>query len=213
MNLDQPIGKNWSAIRHSAQAFLQQPAPDTFEQAVAMYTHSAWEVRSFALALLGGLAASDPRALAFLFERCGEDPAWQANEALAMAFDDYCAAVGYDQAIPVIRKWLHAPHAKLRRAVSEGLRPWIARKRAVFASNPRLAIELLGTLKDDPSRYVQESTGNALRDISRKHFDLVLAALRAWLAEQPQSQARRTVAKFALEKAVKEDPSLRELYA
>src|SRR3954453_9041879 len=136
MNLDQLIGKNWSAIRHSAQAFLQHPAADTFEQAVAMYTHSAWEVRSFALALLGGLAASDPRALAFLFERCGEDPAWQANEALAMAFDDYCAAVGYDQAIPVIRKWLHAPHAKLRRAVSEGLRPWIARKRAVFARNP-----------------------------------------------------------------------------
>jgi 3-methyladenine DNA glycosylase AlkC len=59
---------------------------------------------------------------------------------------------------------------------------------------------------------VQESVGNAMRDISRKHFELVLAALRAWLAEQPQSQARRTVAKFALEQAVKVDPSLRELY-
>ncbi len=206
------IGKSWSAIRRAAHAFLSQPQPDVFEQAVAMYAHPAWEVRSFALALLGGQAAGDPRALAFLFDRCGDDPAWQANEALAMAFDDYCAAVGYEQAIPLMRQWLHASQANLRRAVSEGLRPWTAGKRAVFASNPQLAIDLLGTLKDDPSRYVQESAGNALRDIGRKHFDLVLAALRAWVAEQPQSQARRTVAKFALEKAVKEDPSLRELF-
>src|SRR3954463_16736474 len=139
VNLDQLIGKNWSAIRHSAQAFLQQPAPDTFEQAVAMYTHSAWEVRSFALALLGGLAARDPHALAFLFEHCGDDPAWQANEALAMAFDDYCAAVGYEYAMPMMRLWLQAPQANLRRAVSEGLRPWTSGKRAVFAGNPRLA--------------------------------------------------------------------------
>ena len=213
MDFDQLIGKNWSTIRQAAQSFLRQPTPDAFEQAVAMYAHSAWELRSFALALLGGLAADDPRALAFLYECCGNDPAWQANEALAMAFDDYCAAIGYEQAIPVLRQWLQAPQAKLRRAASEGLRPWTARKRALFARNPQLAIELLGTLKDDPSRYVQESTGNALRDISRKHYDLVLETLRAWLAEQPQSQARRTVAKFALERAVKEDPSLRELYA
>jgi 3-methyladenine DNA glycosylase AlkC len=210
MDPDQLIGQNWSAIRRAAQGFLSQPQPDMFEQAAALYAHPAWEVRSFALALLGGQAGRDPRALAFLFERCGDDPAWQANEALAMAFDDYCAAIGYEQALPTIRQWLQAPQANLRRAVSEGLRPWIANKR--FANAPQQAIDLLGTLKDDPSRYVQESTGNALRDISRKHFDLVLAALRAWLAEQPQSKARRTIAKFALEKAVKADPSLRELY-
>jgi 3-methyladenine DNA glycosylase AlkC len=212
MDIDQLVGKRWSAIRKAAHAFIIQSPLNMFEQASAWYAHSAWEVRSFALALLGRLAACDPRALAFLFDHCGNDPAWQANEALAMAFDDYCAAVGYEQAIPAMQQWLQAPQANLRRAVSEGLRPWTASKRAVFAGNPQLAINLLGVLKDDPSRYVQESVGNALRDISRKHFDLVLAALRAWLAEQPQSQARRTIAKFALEQAVKEDPSLRELY-
>ena len=84
MDLDQLIGKNWSAIRQAAQDSLRQPQLDMFEQALAMYSHPAWEVRSFALALLGGLAAGDPRALAFLFERCGDDPAWQAN--------DFCAS-------------------------------------------------------------------------------------------------------------------------
>jgi 3-methyladenine DNA glycosylase AlkC len=206
------LGQNWSAIRKAARAFLSQPQPHAFEQAVEWYTSPAWEVRSFALAVLGGMAAQEPRALAFLFERCGEDPAWQANEALAMAFDDYCAAAGYEQAMPVMRQWLAAPHANLRRAVSEGLRPWTASKRAVFAHNPQLAIDLLGTLKDDPSRYVQESAGNALRDISRYHLDLVIAALRAWVGEQPQSKARRTIAKFALERAVKEDETLRQIF-
>src|SRR5829696_1548413 len=94
MDLDQLIGKNWAAIRQAARAFLADPQPDTFELAAAWYAHPAWEVRSFALALLGGQAARDLRALVFLFERCGDDPAWQANEALAMAFDDYCAALG-----------------------------------------------------------------------------------------------------------------------
>jgi hypothetical protein len=98
------------------RAFLAQSSPDAFEQATVWYAHPAWEVRSFALALLGGLAGHHPPALAFLFEHCGDDAAWQANEALAMAFDDYCAAVGYEQALPTIRQWLLAPQANLRRA-------------------------------------------------------------------------------------------------
>jgi hypothetical protein len=57
-------------------------------------------VRYFAVLVLGGLAATDPRALATLYDRCGGDPAWQINAALAMTFDDYCAAVGYTAALP-----------------------------------------------------------------------------------------------------------------
>ena len=183
-----------------------------YDMAVSWYADPAWEVRSFAVQVLGGLAPAEMRALAFLFDRCGDDAAWQVNEALAMAFDDYCAAIGYDVALPEIRRWLAAPRVNLRRATSEGLRPWTASKRAIFARDPGLAIELLGTLKDDASRYVQESAGNALRDISRKHFDLVLAALREWIAESPHSKARQTIARFALERAVKDDPSLRQLF-
>jgi 3-methyladenine DNA glycosylase AlkC len=212
MDIHQLSEMKWPAIRRAARDWLAASPADAYEQAAAWYAHPAWEVRSFALALLGCLAGNDPRALAFVFERCGDDSAWQANEALAMAFDDYCAATGYEQALPEMRRWLQAQQPKLRRAVSEGLRPWTAGKRAVFASNPQLAIDMLGMLRDDPSRYVLESAGNALRDISRKHFDLVLAALQYWLTERPGSHARRTVAKFALEKAVKENPSLRSLY-
>lgn len=41
---------------------------------------------------------------------------------------------------------------------------------------------------------------------------LVLAALRVWLAERPESRPRRVVARYALERAVKESPALRALY-
>ena len=205
-------GKNWSALRRQALAFVADPPPDAFELAAGWSRHPAWEVRFFAVLVLGNLAARDPRALAHLYDACGEDEAWQVNEALAMAFDDYCAATGYERALPELRRWLAAPSPNLRRAVSEGLRPWTAAKRAPFARNPRLAVELLGTLKDDPSRYVQESVGNALRDIGRKERGLVLAAVRAWLADEPASPARRTIARYALEQAVKRDPALLALY-
>jgi hypothetical protein len=110
-----------------------------------------------------------------------------------MAFDDYCAAAGYEQAIPVMRQWLYAPHANLRCAVSEGLRQWTAGKRVAFANDPRLAIDLLGTLKDDPSRYVQESAGNALRDIGRKHPDLVSPrCARGSRSSRTRRRARRS---------------------
>jgi 3-methyladenine DNA glycosylase AlkC len=68
---------------------------------------------------------------------------------------------------------------------------------AVFAKNPQLAIDLLGILKDVLSRYVQESAGNALRDMGRKHSELVLSALRAWVAEAPGSEPRKRIAKVA----------------
>jgi 3-methyladenine DNA glycosylase AlkC len=213
MDVTALIGLKWSDIRREAQEYVGQVGPEAFDFAVRCYRDAAWEVRAFAVQMLGSLAAKDERALAFLFEKCGDDPAWQVNEALAMAFDDYCAAAGYEQALPVMRDWLRSESPNVRRAVSEGLRPWTASKRRFFARDPQAAIGMLGMLKDDESRYVQESVGNALRDISRKHFELVLAALRAWVAEKPGSKPRRTIARYALERALKEDASLREIFA
>ncbi len=35
-------------------------------------------------------------------------------------------------------------------------------------------------LKDDESEYVRKSVGNALRDISKKHKDLIKSELETW---------------------------------
>lgn len=211
MDVTTLIGLNYVAIRRAASEFLTQDRSDHFAVAVASYRHPAWEVRAFAVHLLGGLAAHDKRALVYLFEQCHDEPSWQVNEALAVAFDDYCAAIGYQQAVPAMRTWLGAPSPNLRRAVSEGLRPWTAGKRLYFASNPHAAIDLLGMLRDDDSRYVQESVGNALRDIGRKQGALVTAALRSWLKQQPDSKSRRTIARYALKQGGAPEAALREL--
>ena len=211
MDVDRLIGRSWSSVRAEALAYMHTPPADLYARAAEWYAHPAWEVRFFAVLVLGRLAVTEPAALAFLFERCGDDPAYQVHEALAMAFDEYCAGVGYEQALPAMRAWLWAPSPWLRRAVSEGLRPWTATRRAYFARHPPAAIELLGTLKDDDSRAVQESVGNALRDISRKHRDLVSAAVWAWVEVQPAAQSRRIIARYALRDAAGDDPSLRDL--
>ena len=212
MNVKSLIGRSWSQLRKEAARYAQATPAHAYEKAVKWYASDAHEVRFFAVSVLGHLAGADERALNFLYERCGDDPAWQVNEGLAMAFDDYCAAVGYEHALPEIRRWLGSPRANVRRAVSEGLRPWTSKKRPYFEEHPEKAMALLGKLKDDESRYVQESVGNALRDIWRKHPQLVLAALKKWLAAKPGSKSRRIIAKFALKQAIKQDPKLERIY-
>ena len=65
-----------------------------------------------------------------------------------------------------------------RKSVSEGLRIWTARP--YFSDHPAAAIALLSQHHADASVYLRKSVGNALRDISRKHPDLVRAELAHW---------------------------------
>lgn len=94
------------------------------------------------------------------------------QEILAMAFDNHCAIIGYETALPLIKEWLNNDCINVRRAVTEGLRIWTSRP--YFKDNPNVAIELLSTRKEDESEYVRKSVGNALRDISKKYPELVL---------------------------------------
>src|SRR5579859_6494246 len=109
MEPDDLIGQSWAVIRRAAQEYVRQQAPDAYERACEWYTSPQPAVRFAAVLVLGGLASQDARALSFLYARCGHDPAWQVREGLAMAFDTYCADVGYEVALPVIRHWLLAP--------------------------------------------------------------------------------------------------------
>ncbi len=106
------------------------------------------------------------------------DSDWRVQEILAQAFDRYCADTGYEKALPPIREWLADSSPNVRRAVTEGLRIWTSRP--YFRDHPKLAIQLLSQLRNDESEYVRKSVGNALRDISRKHKELVRAELQQW---------------------------------
>ena len=62
--------------------------------------------------------------------------------------------------------------------MTEGLRIWTTRE--YFREHPDAAIRLLSRLNADESEYVRKSVGNALRDISRKHKDLIKKELQGW---------------------------------
>lgn len=128
--------------------------------------------------VMGRLAARSRESLALLRSRVSQDDDWRVQEMLAQAFDAYCADMGYEQALPVIRDWLADPNPNVRRAVTEGLRIWTSKP--YFRDHPDLAIRLLSHLRDDESDYVRRSVGNALRDISRKHKALVQSELAKW---------------------------------
>ena len=141
------------------------------------YRSEVYQVRMYAVFLLGHLS-QESDVLSFLRDDVSADSNWRVQEVLAKAFDDFCAVRGYEAALPVIDEWLSDPHPNVRRAVTEGLRIWT--RRPYFRDHPGDAIARLSRLRSDASEYVRKSVGNALRDISKKHPELVAAELETW---------------------------------
>ena len=148
------------------------------EVALTLLRSQVHQARCVATFVLGRLAASDPDALAILREQVSEDSDWRVQEILAKAFDQFCRDTGYEAALPVIHDWLAAASPNTRRAVTEGLRIWTARP--YFRDHPTIAIDLLSSLRGDESEYLRKSVGNALRDISKKHPDLIRREVSGW---------------------------------
>lgn len=144
------------------------------------YRSEAYQVRMYAVFLLGHLS-QESDVLSFLRDDVSADSNWKVQEVLAKAYDDFCAVRGYEAALPVIDEWLSDPRPNVRRAVTEGLRIWTSRP--YFRDHPGDAVSRLSRLRSDSSEYVRKSVGNALRDISKKHPELVAAELRTWSLE------------------------------
>jgi len=123
-------------------------------------------------------AALDENALQALRVQARRDGDWRVQEVIAKAFDRYCADRGYEAALPVIGEWLADPSANVRRAVTEGLRIWTGRP--YFRDHPEVAVALLSQFRNDDSEYLRKSVGNALRDISKKHPELIMRAVKGW---------------------------------
>jgi 3-methyladenine DNA glycosylase AlkC len=81
-----------------------------------------------------------------------------------------------------LREWTTHPHEHVRRLVSEGTRPRLpwARHLKSHIADPRLSIDLLDRLFDDPSEYVRRSVANHLNDISKDHPEVALDVARRW---------------------------------
>ena len=186
-------------VKTEAKAYEKShSARECFDMGLKLYESDNFQIQEVGVFLLGYSAHEYPEALAFLKERVSSHESWKVQEILAMAFDNHCRIVGYENALPLIREWFGSDCANVRRAVSEGLRVWTSRP--YFKDHPEKAVALLAVHRMDSSEYVRKSVGNAIRDISKKHGELVREELSTWdLSSREVKQVYKLASRFLLE--------------
>ena len=173
----------------------ERSAEESLHVAKQLVDSEFYQARSLSTFIFGRLAVKSKQALNILKRHVSQDKDWRVQEILAKAFDRYCADRGYEKALPVIKEWLADASPDVRRAVTEGLRFWTGRN--YFDTHPRVAIDLLSRLRNDESDYVRKSVGNALRDISKKHREMVRNELSKWDIKNKQiAQTHKLAGKF-----------------
>jgi 3-methyladenine DNA glycosylase AlkD len=182
-------------LKAAEEVFASHSAAEVLSLARELFASETVQARLLGTFLFGKLSAKSKVSFTFLRNHVSKDKDWRVQEILAKAFDQYCNDTGYEKALPVIEDWLSDANPNVRRAVTEGLRIWTGRD--YFREHPDVAIKLLSQLKMDESEYVRKSTGNALRDISRKHKDLIRAEVETWdLSDKHIKQTYKLASKF-----------------
>ena len=166
------------------EIFSANSKEQCFEVALELFRNDAYQARMLATTILGRLAIEDNDALRFLKEQVSTDKNWRVQEMLAKAFDEICKNRGYDKCFCLIENWLDDDNPNVVRAVTEGLRIWTSRPS--FKENPSLAIALIAKHKAHESEYLRKSVGNALRDISKKHAELIRNEVQQWDLSNPR---------------------------
>ncbi len=166
------------------EIFSANSKEQCFEVALELFRNDAYQARMLATTILGRLAIEDNDALRFLKEQVSTDENWRVQEMLAKAFDETCKNRGYEKCFYLIENWLDDDNPNVVRAVTEGLRIWTSRP--FFKENPSLAIALIAKHKAHESEYLRKSVGNALRDISKKHAELIRNEVQQWDLSNPR---------------------------
>lgn len=177
------------------EVFASHSQAEALSLAKEVFDSEVHQARMLATFLFGKLSSISKESLVFLRKQVSQDKDWRVQEILAQAFNQYCQDNGYEKSLPVIKDWLADQNPNTRRAVTEGLRIWTTRD--YFREHPEVAIQLLSKLKADESEYVRKSVGNALRDISRKHKDLIRAEIKKWdTSDKCVEQTYKLASKF-----------------
>ncbi len=158
--------------------FVSKSFVDSKKLALELLQNELYQVRCLAVFLLGYISSKDLEALNILRVNVSNDYSWQVQEILAKSFDQYCKDKGYEKSLPIIKDWLSDKNPNVCRAVTEGLRIWTSRP--FFKINPQIAINLISQHKANESEYLRKSVGNSLRDISKKHKELVDKEISTW---------------------------------
>ncbi len=168
-------------FRHIIEAgdfILKDASLNHQEFAVQIINDKSYQIRMLATYLLGRLSVESSEALNLLETSIATDHNWRVQEMLAKAFDYYCQSMGYEKSLPIIKKWIDDDNPNIKRAVIEGLRIWTGRP--YFKEYPEVAIRLISENRLHDNEYLRKSIGNSLRDIYKKHSDLVDKEVQNW---------------------------------
>jgi 3-methyladenine DNA glycosylase AlkC len=92
-----------------------------------------------------------------------------------------------DASLKILTTWAADPSANIRRFASESTRPrgvWSAHINEL-KTNPERALSLIECLKNDSSKYVQDSVGNWLNDAGKTSPAFVRDMCLQWQTESP----------------------------
>ncbi|MEK4510568.1 DNA alkylation repair protein [Paenibacillus sp. FSL K6-2524] len=99
------------------------------------------------------------------------------------------------KSIAILIAWVSDEDANIRRFAIESTRPqgvW-AKHITELKENPDLGRSLLEIVKSDPAKYVQDSVGNWLNDVSKTNPDWVLQICDEWLVTSDTIETKRIV--------------------
>lgn len=183
-------------VKTESKKYYKEHTPEEcYDIYPVLYQSDNFQIQEVGVFLAGYVADIYPDALDFLRYIVSKHESWKVQEVLAMSFDNHCAKIGYENALPLIKEWFIDENMNVRRAASEGLRVWTSRP--YFKEHPEIAITLLASHKEDESEYVRKSAGNALRDISKKYGKLVEAEIDTWdLSSKKAQQVYKLAGRF-----------------
>jgi 3-methyladenine DNA glycosylase AlkC len=170
---------------HVARALYDMTEPHSDRDAIAhaLAMHPSDVARSWAAQwiMFSGMPLS--RKLQSV-RRFAADPHFGVREIAWMAVRGDVAG-GFDDALALLRPWVHDGDANIRRFASELTRPrgvWCAHIE-ILKAEPWRALPLLEPLKADGSRYVQNSVANWLNDAGKTQPEWVRGLGERWSRE------------------------------
>jgi hypothetical protein len=69
----------------------------------------------WAVYIMGFVAVKNKDVMKFLKNIVSNNPLWQVQEFLGMAFDNYCKTIGYEKSLKTIDEWLRCKNQNNRR--------------------------------------------------------------------------------------------------
>ena len=99
------------------------------------------------------------------------------------------------ESIRILSEWTKNKDENIRRFTTESTRPrgvWCKHIEKLKES-PEMALPILGNLKSDKSKYVQDSVGNWLNDASKSKPSFVIELCQKWEKESPSKETQNII--------------------